>query len=42
MRADRFSRLRPSHDHLLDDRGTMILGGSIVNNRMDLGLRDPV
>ena len=30
-RADRFSRLRSTHDHLLDDRGTLILGGSIVN-----------
>jgi hypothetical protein len=42
LRADRFPRLRPAHDHLLDDRGTMILDGSIVNNEMDPGLRDPV
>jgi hypothetical protein len=41
-RADRFPCLRPAHDHLLDDRGTLILCGSIVNNQMDPGLRDPV
>jgi hypothetical protein len=41
MRADCLSRLRPSHDHLRSDRGTLILGGSDVN-WLDLGLRDPV
>ena len=42
VRTDRLSRPRSPHDHLLDDRGTMILCGSIVNSEMDLGLRDPV
>jgi len=42
VRADRFTRPCSPHDHLLDDRGTMILCGSIVNSEMDLGLRDPV
>jgi hypothetical protein len=30
-RADRLSVLRSAHDHLLDDRGTLILARSIVN-----------
>ena len=40
-RADRFSCLGSTHDHLQGDRGTMILVRSDVN-RMDLDLRDHV